>query len=123
MAKNEIHADLIEKLLEALPKENRRQFEKILLQASCVKPLEIIHTWVDMFEDDCPVDAIIARICMQVITGVGGGIADDIKFRGESGKGYNGTLAVKVAIKELRDIADILEKQAVECQSQPCKAH
>ena len=106
----EITGDKLHEIMDGMEPEARRIFEKLLLQASSSMPIKSIKKWLENFEDDCPVDNLIARIVMQVINEVGRQIWDEMKAVKESGApNYSGHQAAVVAIREVRKIADQLE--------------
>jgi hypothetical protein len=100
----------MQEIMETLNPEARRVFEKLILQVASQKPLNSIKKFIDNFEEDSPLDNLIARIMVQTIEEVGSAILKDMEFYKNSGiSQYSGHDAAVIAVREVRKIADTLE--------------
>jgi hypothetical protein len=113
--------DKIKEIMTSLKPEDQVVFEKLLLKASSVDVTRDIKKWLDNYDDQCQIDSLLARIMVQIIGQIGYGIAEDIKVKEESGiPVYNSHFAVIFAVKELRGIADTMEKMLGDLNCADC---
>ncbi len=111
MERIEIDGEKLERIMRSMDEEGRKIFEKLLLIAASKSPLKSINDWLERFEDDCPVDNLIARLVVQVIHNVGGKIwesMDESKKNGDTH--FTGHEAAMIAVGEVRKIADDFDK-------------
>lgn len=107
MERIEIDGEKLERIMSAMDDEGRKIFEKLLLIAASKSPLKSINDWLGKFEDDCPVDNLIARLVVQVIHNVGGKIWEKMDISKKNGDThFTGHEAALIAIAEMRKIAD-----------------
>ncbi len=122
MERIEINGEELTRIMGNMDDEGRRIFEKLLLIVASKSPLKSINDWLSKFEDDCPVDNLIARLVVQVIHNVGGKIweaMDESKEKGE--EHFTGHQAAMIAIDEVRKIADDFDRVTGE-QCKHCEA-
>lgn len=113
--------DKIKEIFTSLEPENQVIFEKLLLKATSSDLTRDIKKWLDTYDDQCQIDGLLARIMVQIIGQIGYGIGEDVKVKKESGISvYNSHFAVIFAVKELRGIADTMEKMLGDLNCTDC---
>lgn len=117
----ELTQDKITELMSQMPEEAREIFQAVLMKLSAHGPLNKVKDFLHNFSGD-PVDSLIAIVLSKVIENVEGAIREDMKKTEEAGSDmYTGKLAAKIAIIQIRDIADNLEN-SIDCHN-GCQCH
>ena len=108
--KVEITGEKIHELLDSLPPEARKAFEGLIMKSASKNPIAGIKNWLSHYEDDCPIDTLIALIASRVIREIGIGINEDMRSTKKSGsRHYTGREATLCAISHLEKIANDLK--------------
>ncbi|HHF7341039.1 TPA: hypothetical protein ACPSKZ_000694 [Legionella anisa] len=107
----EITGEKLNQIMNALPKKERRELEKLLVSAASISPINIIKKWIKEFDDECPIDGLIARIVAQTISNVGCGINEEMEELAKKSDDpkYSGKDAARCAIEKIREIANQIE--------------
>jgi hypothetical protein len=103
-------------LLGSLTKTEKISVLKALASQYSNQPVSIMKKFVADYEEDYQVDHIIANICADVISKVGNSITSAIKET--KGKGLCGTIAGKLAVEQIRIIANNIEKAIGEVEKE-----
>lgn len=112
----ELTQDKIIELMSQMPEEAKDIFQAVLMKLSAQGPLNKVREFLYTFSGD-PVDNLIAIVLSKIIEKVETAIRDDMKHTEESGSDtYSGAMAAKIAVIEIRGIADKLE-QSIECHN------
>lgn len=84
-----------------------------ILEKRTDRNIDRIKGWVKQYDEDSPLDKLIAIVVQEAIGRIGQAVQKDIKKRGE----MTGRRAVELAVKNLRIMADGYEKQLGEGES------
>lgn len=118
--KIEVSGDTLHELMEALPKEAQQAFQNAIMKAASKNPLDAIKHWLKHYEDYDPIDVLMARIVAQVLSQIGNSICDEVEQKRKNKESYTGGLALRCAIKQLRDVADDMERTIEEHGDSEC---
>ncbi len=106
----ELTTERLQEIMESLPHEIRGPIQALLLKAFAITPIRNIQHFIDAYENDNPLDGLIAGILTSVITHVGDGVREDMKkYLQTSEKSYTGVQATLYAANTLREIANQME--------------
>lgn len=111
MSYKEMTSEKMQELMAQMPEEAREIFQSMLLKVSSEAPIRTIKRFLDNFADDCPIDNLIGMLVSKAIVAIAKAIKEDMDKIEKSGdQYYSGSKAAKIAIVQIRMVADGLEK-------------
>ncbi len=106
----ELTAEKINDLMQQMPEEARDIFRKCLMKEASEVPMRIIRAFVEKFDAESPVDALIASISSKFMHDISKSISEALEDKSTK----TGAEVGVIAASSLRNVADQLDKSIME---------